>query len=111
MTEAIAGVLVCIGLFFIVVGVIGLLRFPDVYTRMHATGLMSTLGIACILIASLVYFNWIENTFSIKELLILVFLFLTCPVSTHMIIQAAYKTKVSLWPKSVSDELKDRESL
>ena len=110
MTEIIVGILIFLGLFFILVGVAGLLRFPDVYTRMHATGLIGSLGIAFILFASLVYFNWVEHTFSIKELLILAFLFLTSHVSTHLIIQAAYKTKVSLWENSVNDDLKDHES-
>jgi len=106
----IVGILIFLGLFFIVAGVVGLVRFPDVYTRAHATGLMSTLGIGCILVASLLYFNWVADTFSIKELLILAFLLLTCPVSTHMIVQAAYRTKVALWEESVTDELKDSES-
>ncbi|MDY6833395.1 MAG: monovalent cation/H(+) antiporter subunit G [Chloroflexota bacterium] len=110
MIEAIVGILIFLGVFFVAVGVIGLVRFPDVYTRAHATGLLSTLGIGCVLAASLLYFNWVIDTFSIKELLIMAFLLFTCPVSTHIIIQSAYRTKVALWEKSVTDELKDSAS-
>lgn len=109
MTDIVVTIFVCIGLFFTLVGSIGLVRFPDVYTRIHATGLMSTLGIGSLLLASLIYFSFETHVFSIKELLILGFLMLTTPVSVHMIGQAAYRTGVSLCHSSVCDELKQDE--
>ena len=104
-----ASLFIFLGVFFILVSSIGLLRFPDVYTRMHATGTGSTLGVACILIGSLLFFNWESETFSIKELALLGGILLTSPVSTHLIIQAAYKTKVPLCKESVMDEMKGKE--
>ncbi|MFC1994589.1 monovalent cation/H(+) antiporter subunit G [Chloroflexota bacterium] len=109
MIDIIVTIFLTIGLFFILTGAIGLLRFPDVYSRIHATGLASTLGIGSVLIASLIYFSFNTHVFSVKELLVLGFLLLTAPVATHMIGQAAYRTGVSLWQKNVLDELKKDE--
>ena len=101
-----ASIFIFLGVFFVLVGSIGLLRFPDVYTRMHATGIVSTLGIGCIVVGSLIFFNWESHTFSIKELALLGGISLTSPVSTHLIIQAAYKTRVPLYKKRRIDELR-----
>ena len=98
-----------LGVFFLLASSIGLLRFPDVYTRMHATGVGSTLGIGCIVVSSFLFFNWESGGFSIKELALLAGLLLTCPVSTHLIIQAAYRKKVSLAKGRVVDELKGKK--
>ena len=103
-----ASIFVFLGVFFMLVSCIGLLRFPDVYTRMHATGIGSTLGIGCIVLGSLLFFNWESNTFSIKELALLGGILLTSPVSTHLIIQAAYKKRVPLAKGGVIDELKNK---
>lgn len=109
MTDIVITIFLSIGLFFILVGSIGLLRFPDVYTRIHATGLSSTLGVGSVLTASLIFFSFETNVFSVKELLVLTFLLITVPVSTHMIGQAAYRTGVSLWRRSICDKLKKDE--
>ena len=101
-----ASIFIFLGVFFVLVGSIGLLRFPDVYTRLHATGTASTLGIGCIIVGSLIFFNWESHTFSIKELALIGGILLTSPVSTHLIIQAAYKTRVPLYKKRRIDELR-----
>ena len=101
-----ASFFIFLGVFFVLVGSIGLLRFPDVYTRMHAMGIASTLGIGCIIVGSLIFFNWESHTFSIKELALLGGILLTFPVSTHLTIQAAYKTRVPLYKKRRIDELR-----
>lgn len=110
MSEAIAGIFFFLGVFFTLVGAFGLIRFPDVHTRMHATSVISTLGICSILMGSLIFFNWVDHSFSIKELFLIGFMLLTSPVATHMILQAAHKTKVPAWNGRVVDELKDKES-
>lgn len=109
MTEIIVTIFLSIGLFFILAGSIGLVRFPDIYTRIHATGLVSTMGVGSILIASLIYFSFETHTFSVKELLVLSFLLLTAPVAIHMIGQAAYRTGVPLCHSNICDELKENE--
>lgn len=81
--------LVC-GLFFFVVGTIGLLRMPDVYTRMHATTKCDTLGLSLIMLG-IVFghgFNWL----SLKLILIIIFIWVTTPTAAHAIARAAFDT-------------------
>lgn len=107
MIDIFITVFISIGLIFTLLGSIGLIRFPDVYTRMHAAGLISGLGIFCVLIASLIFF--VPGALNIKAIAVVAFGVLTAPVATHMIIRAAYETKVPLWKGSVIDELKEEE--
>ncbi len=76
------------GLFFFLVGTIGLLRLPDVFTRMHATTKSDTLGAGLMILATMVYLGW--DVASIKLLLVLVFIWLTNPTASHIIARAAY---------------------
>lgn len=92
------------GAFFLVSGSIGILRFPDVYTRLHAATKSSTLGVAGIMIGAFL-FLYVENGIvSGKLLLGIFFVLLTAPVSGHMISRAAYRAGVPLWDKSVQDD-------
>ncbi|MEE9560658.1 MAG: monovalent cation/H(+) antiporter subunit G [Acidiferrobacterales bacterium] len=75
------------GGFFGIVGAIGLLRFPDLFTRMHAAGITDTLGAGLILIGLM--FQADENLVTVKLLLILAFLLFTSPTSTHALAKAA----------------------
>ncbi|MFP4478681.1 MAG: monovalent cation/H(+) antiporter subunit G [Candidatus Izemoplasmatales bacterium] len=77
------------GLFFFFVGVVGLLRMPNVFTRMHATTKCDTMG-AGLVFAGLIM--WQGATFiSANILLILVFVWLTNPTAAHAIAKTAYK--------------------
>lgn len=105
MIEILFAAVVSLGLLFTLAGAYALVRFPDFYTRVHGLSLAGSLGVACLLIGSLIYFNGIAHSFSIKEGLILLFLLFTGPVSTHMLSQAAYRTGVRLWEKSEADQL------
>lgn len=105
MIELLVSALIVVGVVFTFFGTIGLLRFPDIYTRMHAVTKSSTLGIMCILLGCMVYFVAEHGVVSVKLLLGIVFLFLTAPVGAHMISRAAYRTGVPLWEHSVQDDL------
>jgi len=77
------------GLFFFFVGVVGLLRMPNVFTRMHATTKCDTMG-AGLVFAGLIM--WQGATFiSANILLILIFVWLTNPTAAHAIAKTAYK--------------------
>lgn len=76
-----------IGAFFTLVGSIGLVRFPDFYTRLHAPTKATTLGLGAILLASLLHFGAEGSSF--HEPLIVVFLFMTAPVSAYLLARAA----------------------
>jgi len=105
-------ILVClfliIGIIFIFSASVGLLRFPDVYCRMHATSKASTLGLISVLIASIIFFNQAKadfHAFAIEELLVLVFIFLSAPVATHIMARTAYLLNNEKFSKTGIDEL------
>ncbi|TCT05067.1 Na+/H+ antiporter subunit G [Aquabacter spiritensis] len=86
--EALVAGLILIGAFFLFVGALGLVRLPDLMRRLHGPTKATTLGIGALLIASMIYFASVHETFSIHELLITLFLFLTAPVSANMMAKA-----------------------
>lgn len=80
--------LVCGGL-IVFIGGLGLLRLPNFYQRIHAPAIAITFGAGSILIASMLYFSGVESRPVIHELLITVFVFLTAPVTSMLIMRAA----------------------
>ncbi len=76
------------GFFFLLVGVVGLLRLPDVYTRMHAMGKCDTLGAGLILLALMLLIGDITNI--TKLILIGVMIATINPIITHLIAKIAY---------------------
>ncbi len=81
-------VLILIGSFFLLVGSYGLAKLPDMMRRLHGPSKSTTLGIGSLLIASMLYFLVVGGQLSFHELLITIFLFLTAPVTAHMIAKA-----------------------
>ena len=79
--------LLVVGAFFALVGSWGLVKLSDFFKRLHGPTKATTLGVGSALIASTLYFGW-QGTWSAHELLITLFLFLTAPVSAHLLIQA-----------------------
>lgn len=107
--EIIMSGLLLLGLFFLLTGTFGLLRLKDVYSRMHATSKSSTFGVAGVLLAAVFDSRVLDLHSGLKEGLLLGFLFLTVPISAHMIARAAYRTGVSMWLGGVVDELEEWE--
>lgn len=70
---------------FGLVGSFGLLKLRDTMQRLHAPTKATTLGVGGVLVASMIYFYFIEGSLSFHELLITLFLFLTAPVSANFI--------------------------
>ncbi len=86
--DILSGLLVALGVFFAFGGAIGLLRFPDFYTRLHAGGVTDTLGAELILLGLLLQApTWIV---AVKLVIIGFFLFFTSPTATHATAAAAY---------------------
>jgi multicomponent Na+:H+ antiporter subunit G len=96
-----------IGTFFILSGTLGVLRFPDVYSRLHAATKSSTLGVSGVLIGAFLYVYSNMNVFSGKLILGILFVLLTAPVAGHMISRAAYRTGVPLSDKTVYNQLEE----
>lgn len=83
----IAGLLI-VGAFFLLVGSFGLAKLPDMMRRLHAPTKATTLGIGALLIASMLYFVSVRGLLSFHELLITLFLFITAPVTAHLVAKA-----------------------
>ncbi|MCZ6872198.1 MAG: monovalent cation/H(+) antiporter subunit G [bacterium] len=90
-----ADLLVIIGLLFILAGVVGILRLPDFYTRLHAMGKCDTLGVALVLIGLALHAG--ISLYSVKILLISVFIALANPTATHALARAALKSGLVPW--------------
>jgi len=77
-----------LGAAFALVGSIGLARLPDIFTRLHGPTKATTMGVGAVLLGSILYFST-RGGLSLHELLVSVFLFLTAPVSAHLLARAA----------------------
>ena len=80
-------ILIAAGSFFVVVGATGLVRMPDVFTRMHAAGILDTVGAGLMLIGMMVASGL--TLVSLKLLIILAIILFTSPAATHALAQAA----------------------
>ncbi len=95
MTAAVVVVLLAVGLFFLTVSTVGLLRLPDFYTRAHSVGKSETLGAMLVLLALAVYNGW--SLLSVKILLIVGLVAVTNPTGVHAITRAAVRRRVEIW--------------
>jgi multicomponent K+:H+ antiporter subunit G len=91
--EIVVSLLILIGAFFTLVGSIGLVKLPDFFMRLHGPTKATTLGVGSILVASTLYYFVFEDTLSLHEILITLFLFITSPVSAHLMAKAALHKK------------------
>ncbi len=89
-----------IGTFFIFSSSVGLIRFPDVYTRLHAATKASTLGVAGIMIGAFIFLYIEHHIVSGKLILGVIFVLLTAPVSGHVISRAAHRSGVKPWSRN-----------
>ncbi|MFV9676924.1 MAG: monovalent cation/H(+) antiporter subunit G [Methanosarcinales archaeon] len=100
-------ILLAAGVFFMLSGAIGLLRLPDFYTRLHATGKCDTLGEVLIIFGLLLYHIFVYSPGAelsvqlvpVKLLFLICFIFLANPTATHAIMKAAYNTGLKPWKK------------
>ncbi|WP_303783893.1 Na+/H+ antiporter subunit G [Azovibrio restrictus] len=84
--------LLVLGASFALVGSFGMIKLPDLMTRLHAPTKATTLGVGGALLASMLHFLALHGTVSIHELLISLFLFLTAPVTAHFLAKAYLHT-------------------
>ncbi|SIT80968.1 monovalent cation/H(+) antiporter subunit G [Pontibacter indicus] len=103
--EIVSSVLIIMGVIFMLISSIGLLRFPDFYIRMSAITKGATLGLGLILTGMGIYFN--EPDMLLKVLLIIGFTFLTSPVAAHVIGRTAVRNKIPFWGPTDLEEFKD----
>ena len=88
LLELLVSLLIIFGSIFVLVGSVGLIKLPDLMSRLHAPTKATTLGLGGVLLASMFYFLANGGELSIHELLITLFLFITAPVTAHFIAKA-----------------------
>ncbi|QIK38312.1 Na+/H+ antiporter subunit G [Caldichromatium japonicum] len=98
MAEYLLAALILSGGLFTFIGSLGLVRMPDFYTRLHGPTKATTLGVGSLLIASMLHFSTRESGLSFHEVLVTLFLFITAPVSAHLLSKAALHLRL---PSSV----------
>lgn len=104
--ELLLGMLVLAGAALSALSAFGMIRLPDVYLRSHAATKSATLGVLFILLGAFLYFAFYLDHISAKLLLGIAFVFATAPVAGHLNGRAAYRSGVSMWERSVQDDLK-----
>ncbi|WP_407352719.1 Na+/H+ antiporter subunit G [Luteimonas sp. R10] len=87
--EILLVLLLAVGTFFVLVGSIGLLKLSEFFKRLHGPTKATTLGVGCILVASIGHHATIGDGLGLRELLITGFLFITAPISAHLMAKAA----------------------
>lgn len=95
--DIISTLIMAAGALVMILGTVGLLKFPDFYTRLHATGKCDTLGQILIIVGCMIYEGFTFIT--IKLLLVTLFYLFAGPASTHALMKAAYVTGVPVWKK------------
>ena len=104
-----AGLLIIIGAAFVLVASIGLLRLPDLYTRMHSASKAGTLGSCVMLIALAVLAG--DLSVSLRALAGVGFFLLTAPISAHLLAKAAHAAGHRLWEHSVRDDIGETDKV
>lgn len=115
IASVIAGLLLLVGVFFLAVAAIGFVRLPDVFCRLHITGVIDTMGSPLVLLGAAVYLGFTLEAG--KLLLAIVFLYVTAPLVGHLLAQAALEAGYrpvldqadSTRPASVDPKLADED--
>lgn len=102
MISMIAALLALVGSVFALGAGLGVLRLPDIYTRMHAATKAGTLGAGLILAAAAI--DLPGSGVAFRAIATIAFLLITIGVGGHLLGRAAYRTGVPLWEHSVLDE-------
>ena len=92
-----------IGLSFMFIGALGILRLPDVYHRLHASSKCATLGLLGLLLSASIHIGTVGSY--VKSFLTLVFAFVALPVGSHVLAKSAHAVGAEQWDRTLSDEL------
>ena len=100
LLDVVLAALLLVGTGFALIGSYGLAKLSDFFKRLHGPTKATTLGVGCVLLASMLYFSLRPGTdgISLHELLITLFLFLTAPISAHLLVKAALALDPSARP-------------
>jgi len=100
LLDLLVAALLLVGTIFALIGSYGLAKLSDFFKRLHGPTKASTLGVGCVLIASMLFFTFRPGSggVSLHELLITLFVFLTAPISAHLLVKAALALDPSARP-------------
>lgn len=101
--------LIFLSLLFMFGAAVGLLRLPDFYSRLHASGMLDTTGLLLFVIAVSAFCLWqdfsVNTVFLVMKLIfIAVFIFITSPTATHAIVDAGIRAGMKPWKKNKMEE-------
>jgi len=99
--------LILLGSIISVISAVGIIRFPDIYSRAHAATKTTTLAVLITLLGVFIYFWFGESFISVRLILGIIFVFLTAPVSGHLVLRASYRANVKMAESTLDDELYD----
>lgn len=101
--DLLTAALVLVGGAFMLLASVGIVRLPDLFTRMQAATKGATLGSGCLLLAVAAHF-W-RTDVAARAMLVVLFILMTSPVAAHLIARAAYAVGVPFWEGTLRDEL------
>lgn len=103
--SVLGGALITVGVLLILLAAVGILRLPDVYSRLNSATKAASLGIVCVLMGTAVLMpspsNWL------KLGLAAIIQLLTAPIGAQAVVRAAYRAGTPLWPGTQFDDLDD----
>lgn len=99
--------LASVGTLFMIISALGVVRLPDVFTRMHAAGKAATLGVSCLLLATGIHF--LEDGQLWRMIALILLFFVTAPIATTTMARAAYRVSASERFLLVHDDLATAE--
>ena len=109
VVDIISCVLLAVGLFFSFVGVLGLIRMPDVYGRLQASTCIPTMGNICLMVAGIIFAatHGLGGATIVKLVIIMLMILCTNPISNHALLKGAYKGGVKPAKELVIDDYKE----
>lgn len=106
MNEFLVSVLLLSGASFMILAAVGILRLPDLPTRMHASTKAGAMGAMLIMAGVALHFG--DSAVAARAVAFIVFILLTAPIAAHVLGRAGYFTGVKLWQGTIKDELRER---
>ena len=109
ISHYLAAILILLGSLFALVGAVGLVRLPDIYSRSHAASKAGTVGSGLSMLG--IAFSAQEFFVATRAVTGLLFFLLTAPIAAHLLVRAAYLAKFPLWKGSIYDEMPIRSGI
>jgi multicomponent Na+:H+ antiporter subunit G len=106
--DIVASILIGLGVAFSLSGVVGILRMPDLYTRIQCSSKTITMGALPVLVGVVVVEGPVSN-YGSRALLVAFLLLVVNPLASHSLARAAYKAGIPMWDGAVVDEVSERE--